>query len=913
MSTKNQGLAHGRGRVCILGPVKELVEVFTKYAGDGQTRFVFPSEVAAAFWRRWVPRSSAVQAVRSTRFMSWDTFKEEVFPGREGRRPSNAFLRAVFARDLLERNGEEKFLSWFVRPEFASAAAPSIFSRSLRTILPNLKLLLDAAAQRGAPDAALASDLGIIDTLYRDFLEKKGLYEPNFEPLGIPQVDFPVFLFFPGLIEDFASFEEALAGTHRVHLVRPQGTDEVPWLDEYGNSAQEIRGLLTRIAGLLDKGIPAHDIVVTFPNVEAFEDDLLEEAMIQNVPVRIRQGRALSLCPGGNFFSSLAEVESSGFHVDAVKAFLLNGAFPWKDEALLRRVLSVGLEKGCCGSFLCGGKFSDPWRAALAGNDVAEEEKAFFEEFRAAIRRPRRASSFAELRVQAHSFAARFFDAGLWGREAERAFQFSLSFLAELTAEERRLGFPVAEPFSLFTELLQDRIYVSPAAEGGVDVYPYKVSAGVYPRYHFIVNANHAAASASGAALSFLRDDFKEALGLTSEDAGNRFLEVYSSSGENVFVSYSREGRDSSLLPPGFFAGQDRVRPAAGLTEDRKADVSLKELRYWQGREASPFFRAPSFWQREGFIRFSALSRVPALNAAKERLPPGDTVERLAARACEEGQLFFSPTGIEEFAACPFAFFMKRILKIDEGVWETGFDSPLLWGTLCHEALDKFLARAGEAGGFSLTNREALDALADEIVEELFSWLPVRRPSAAAPVRAAWARKMREALKVFARAEAETFPAFRQNRTERGLKVFFEEAGAGLRGRADRISEVPDGGAVLVDYKSGKIPSKSALTGEKREPSSFQIAAYVLMLQRLGQEVSSAWYYALREGKFHRVYGGEGAWLSGEVFQRNAGLLVELLGRSAQRVRAGDYRAASGGCSSPCVFRPVCRTKYALG
>ena len=66
-----------------------------------RTALVFPSEIAAEFWRRSATLPGAQRAIREDRFVSWDRFKEEAFEIRESALPvNNARLSTAMQPDL---------------------------------------------------------------------------------------------------------------------------------------------------------------------------------------------------------------------------------------------------------------------------------------------------------------------------------------------------------------------------------------------------------------------------------------------------------------------------------------------------------------------------------------------------------------------------------------------------------------------------------------------------------------------------------------------------------------------------------------------------------------------------------------------------------------------------------------------
>ena len=67
--------------------------------------FVFPSEVTARAWLEYLlesPKQSRFRAIREDRIISWDRFKEQLFPRKESRLPVNGLYRLVFAQLIIQ-------------------------------------------------------------------------------------------------------------------------------------------------------------------------------------------------------------------------------------------------------------------------------------------------------------------------------------------------------------------------------------------------------------------------------------------------------------------------------------------------------------------------------------------------------------------------------------------------------------------------------------------------------------------------------------------------------------------------------------------------------------------------------------------------------------------------------------------
>jgi RecB family exonuclease len=445
-------------------------------------------------------------------------------------------------------------------------------------------------------------------------------------------------------------------------------------------------------------------------------------------------------------------------------------------------------------------------------------------------------------------------------------------------------------------------------------VYPYRVGAGVHPAHHFIVNASHESTEAADSSLAFLREDQRESLGFTAEDTGPRFLALYASSGRTVSFSFAGETRRNAVLPPGFFVARDRVRPAPSLDNERRDDAALRETRFWAGGAASPFPRGPLPHQRDGFERYAAAAAAPkGIDAAWKPFPAGSAAEKLREKVSREGTIRLSPTLLEVFAACPFRFLLEKVLGIGELSLETAYDNPRVEGNLYHDAFRDLMREIARRDGFfRAEDLPAYRDLVPPLLGDIFAGILRRDEYPPRPVRAAWAERMADDLAEFLEREAGTFDGFETRGTELSLSAGIDEARAVLTGRLDRVAGRPgDPACVVVDYKTGKLPTRKSLRGEEGEPVSVQIPAYVFLLEKSGSPVRAALYYSVRGGGYENVFAADqdDAWLDADAMAQAETRLVGLLASSAERLRAGDYRVIPGECE-PCAFRGVCRRKY---
>ena len=118
--------------------MKRLLLEIDAYLSRGT--LVFPSEIAAEFWRRAVIRRGSRVAVREDRLISWDTFKERAFEIRQEAVPTNRTIRSVFAERLIRENADRPVLRELIPPAFASDALG--FTSAIESILPRIPAAL---------------------------------------------------------------------------------------------------------------------------------------------------------------------------------------------------------------------------------------------------------------------------------------------------------------------------------------------------------------------------------------------------------------------------------------------------------------------------------------------------------------------------------------------------------------------------------------------------------------------------------------------------------------------------------------------------------------------------------------------------------------------------------------------------
>ncbi|MCL6450397.1 MAG: PD-(D/E)XK nuclease family protein [Acetobacteraceae bacterium] len=197
---------------------------------------------------------------------------------------------------------------------------------------------------------------------------------------------------------------------------------------------------------------------------------------------------------------------------------------------------------------------------------------------------------------------------------------------------------------------------------------------------------------------------------------------------------------------------------------------------------------------------------------------------------------YLSPSAVKAYLACPRLFYYRCLLGLEEPI-----TAESLLGELVHRALARFFARFPEPGrlGPEAVREEGRRALeqawaglgAEEQAARLLGW-----PARAQALNARAARLLLPYLE----AQAAGWEAGRRCVAVEAA-VALELGGFVLRGRVDRIDELPSGGHELIDYKSGRGDREAEgrlkahfLPAGGRRPEDFQLLIYYLAASRGG-------------------------------------------------------------------------------
>lgn len=266
----------------------------------------------------------------------------------------------------------------------------------------------------------------------------------------------------------------------------------------------------------------------------------------------------------------------------------------------------------------------------------------------------------------------------------------------------------------------------------------------------------------------------------------------------------------------------------------------------------------------------------------------------------------WSATQLNEWGACGFRFFARRVLKLQE--WDEpieGMERQQL-GAIFHSILQATF-NTYAAQNMLVTSETLADAqnILQECAEQVLDDAPKRFAFRATP----WWQQEREEIKRrlqhFVRSEAarnDKTPT-RPFKTEMPFDVHVPigDESLHLRGTFDRVDIAADG-IVLIDYKTGT--TKISKT-DVRDGRHLQLPVYVFAAEGLGYRVADAYFLHIGDGKDSRALPSEER---AELLERASSYIskyVALARRGEFAVKPTRQREQT--CSTFCEFGALCR------
>lgn len=445
------------------------------------------------------------------------------------------------------------------------------------------------------------------------------------------------------------------------------------------------------------------------------------------------------------------------------------------------------------------------------------------------------------------------------------------------------------------------------------------------------------------------------------------FYEVLTRAGERLTISYPALDEKAQSLPPspyvteveravypGKIQHERASRPAPIPTgNDPLGPRDWRVQAVFEGLGKDPALLAGLIRAAEpAAAPLESAMRIIAARARRDAFGPAEGLlesEAVRAKLAHSfgGNHLWSPSQWETYAACPYQFFLKQVLRLEplgELVLET---DHLRRGSLVHRALAEFHRRAeellGSAAPLSQHERTKFITEFENLVDALVRATPYSGVEAALVELdrlqiAKWAPRYHdEHAKYDANWPLETplaptFLEWRFGPPRAGEKEFEDPRSTDdpfvlklgqekirITGRIDRIDVGAAGGGKVfnvLDYKSGKRPTLSkerVASGERLQPALYVMAAQALLFGDNAATPLYAGYWSLRDGitvqPKYSLHMTDDMRSESDDWDQLRKSVVELLRGFVRDIRHGDFPVASRDehCTSRCDFATVCR------
>ena len=578
-------------------------------------------------------------------------------------------------------------------------------------------------------------------------------------------------------------------GQDEAQVERPSDEDPVALLT-YPDTEAEVRGVLGEVKRLLEAGVPNDRIAIVARQERAYGPMLLEVADEIEVPVRVLYDIPVAETRLGAWLMAGFDAMDRGWPFEETFRWLTH---PMCDGLNREHVRPVR-ERHPAGT--------DDWEDVGVRLPDAELEP-----------RPRRAwIAWSTALLERFGVPER---AAAWPRET-LAMQTLVDGLRDLPDPDEELD---ADRFlAELTELLDVlQVPMSPR-RGGVELHTPLSQFGADVDHVFVVGAAEGLLpepvrpdplldplerSRVRATLPWLDDVRAQA---RREEIS--FWAVLQSVRERLVLSYPTLTARSETLPSPYL---DRLG-AQERSSDPRDVHSLREFR-------RATLRAPIDRVDDPVLNHARHAH--AVEVERESGSDPGAHDGVTGRPFSPRRGSISATRVIDHASCPFRFWARTVLSIDEVREAPTTLDPLLRGSLIHDTLEHAVRRAFGRADLRAATLEALDDAMTTAQEELEANQDIRL--ARLP---GWERDRQDLLDRLRRAVRS--PVFlAEGAHVVALEQDFQGSWRGIpvHGRIDRI-DVEDGAPVLIDYKSGGSVSRKAKDAGGRAKLDLQLPIY---------------------------------------------------------------------------------------
>ncbi|MDR0587204.1 MAG: PD-(D/E)XK nuclease family protein [Treponema sp.] len=286
----------------------------------------------------------------------------------------------------------------------------------------------------------------------------------------------------------------------------------------------------------------------------------------------------------------------------------------------------------------------------------------------------------------------------------------------------------------------------------------------------------------------------------------------------------------------------------------------------------------------------------------------------------ESPEFSVSATDLTEFFSCPVFWLWRRIFDLEEYPIDAAMLDDVSLGNIHHKILQRLFEKIKEEDkSFEAARLDQYCLWAGELSRSIFRGDRDFKGLLAYPLLEPLAGAMTRRICLLLRTEARYFSGFTVDALEE--KFSFVKGSIRFTGMIDRVSLYPDaqspGGALIVDYKTGKSPSQKDCVLSGGVLKNFQMPMYILLYEeKTGRKAGGAYFFSINKNEIKEIVGTlpRKRGVSREKYQATLDSLDEYAARFRAALVELDFSPDTipfRECLS-CPFKTACRTTYTL-
>ncbi len=965
---------------------EKLGDFFKSELAKKDSVFVFPTDVVKNSWIDWCvthPEESGTDALPLERFMAWDKFKGEAVRAKEeGKASIPSILRKFFVRSLIAENAaspdQAPIFKKIINPDYRREAGS--FTDWIAKMLPSLKLWKDKITKAEASGYKLDEEDKDFMTLYErysEFLENHDLFEPSWIEPDFSSNGKNYIIFYPEILEDYADYINIFEKCPEITIINlPELAPEAFSNEEnqilcnkYSDSRKELRRTILEIRKLAEE-VSWNEITLNVPDLETYRPYLERELTKYCVPFVIRAGYPLIKNTAGQVFAEIQKCYDSDFSYDSVRALILDEYIPWKEDfsEVRQNLIRAGNELRCICGFdektAEGIKHFDSWESALTltSNENARELD-FYRSLKADISAICKAGSFSAVHAAWIIFRDKYLSLGEFSENANAIIGRCITELNKLIEIEESFctgenaALKITNHFDFFISELNGKTYTPQDKKTGLQVYPYKLTAGAAFNHQFIIDSNQNNLEIQYHRLGFLNAEKRRALGLEDDDkkfnASRSFIRLYNASNDDktIYFSFAEES----------FAGYaichnalKEVKAANEELDDK--DFILSEKAYMLGRsqagENPPLKLSAAqkkqinWWQFFNSPEEDAQDYQPG-EIIKEKIHEVLIENREKHFAEKDGKIVITQSDMKDFFPCHRKWLFSKVIKLKEDSLDTDLIGPFDMGTINHKILELFMKdylKSQEplptATDGTFENEEQIRALITEYSQKAISWSseaysksPLTQKMLTSQLEGI-ANHIMDFLHAFLQANLPPASINTKSKTqgyggclvkgvELNLSAQNPDADYNYFGTLDLLltsatQNTDATGWTIIDYKNTAIPNaKSIVLDDDGKLGNFQMPMYISLIQKnkSSSEIDLARFYSIKDASTSAAIDRFTKEKEEKDFEPVMDAFKDYSKNFAEDVNKGKLNPDSSqvdiykDCIS-CSFKSVCRYNY---